>query len=717
MDIVSKCKIVKQENMNSALNTTVLYALTARIFGKGNEDKFIFRNLGDAGDERDRFSITNENGKIVIGAVNTISAAAALNCYLKEIGCHYSLLGRQMNLPEHLPPAKKTISVSPFMYRYFLNYCTFGYSFAFWDWEQYEKLIDYMALSGINLALNIVGFEEVLRRTFISAGYTNAQIKRFFVGANYLPWLYMGNMSGFGGELHDEWFKERARLGRKIQKRMIDLGIEPVVPGYCGMIPNDYGEHFPGSRIITQGEWCGIRRPDILSFEDKNFKNISVSFYKSLKEVYGADIHYFSIDPFHEGGNIGDVDLSAYAAVMQNMMQTHFPKSVSVFQGWQRNPNRDILKGMKKEYALVINLLSDVTENTDFDNFAGTPWLFGTVNNYGGNNIVRGNFNAWAQKPFEMIADSSRTMVGIGLLPEGVCCDQILFEIFTDIGFMKSSPDKEEWLKQYITRRYGRCSERVLKAFTILVNDVYAVDSVEGTKESAVCARPALDISTVGTWGSSVFGYDVEKLTEAVKMLYGELEQFGQSECFQFDFIDYVRQCMSNTSWDCHKEIKAAHKEKSIAKLTAAAGRMYSLIRLEEELVSCKAELLLGNHLKSAKARGTTPREKRNMEQMARTQITLWGDRAGSEFLHDYCQREWQGMLSDFYLPRWKRFIGELERCIAENRPYKEPDWYDFDYEFTLSQKEYPLTPKNNLRGVCKKIFESVLSEKGEPHE
>ncbi|MGN0492140.1 MAG: alpha-N-acetylglucosaminidase [Acutalibacteraceae bacterium] len=717
MDIKSKCRLVKLKNINSLFNIQALQSLAERVIGAEYKEKFVFEKMDNDYDGNDKFSINCENGRIFIRAANTISAASALNTYLKKAGCHYSLLGCQLNLPSDLPMFDTVSAESPFLYRYFLNFCTYGYTFAYWQWEDYEKLIDYMALSGINLALNIVGFEEVWRRTLLKIGYSEADIHRFFVGANYLPWLFMGNMSGFADDLPDGWFEDRIRLGRRIKQRMDELGIGMLVPGYSGMIPGDYAEHFPNSKIIVQGDWCGMTRPDILAYDDENYLRIAEYFYESIKQVYGDDIHYFSLDPFHEGGSCDNINLAEYAVQTQGIMQRCFPESVAVFQGWQSNPKREILNGMDKKYVLVLNLLSDVKETTDDDNFADSPWLFGTVNNYGGNSIARGNFRLWTEKPFEILNEPDRTMVGIGLLPEGICCDQLMFEIFTDIGFMDSPPDRTAWLEQYLTRRYGKCDAELLKAFEILTDNVYAIDAVEGTRESAVCARPSLNVSTVGTWGSSKFGYDTATLEKAVRILYSRFDEFKESYCFKFDFIDLLRQCLSNKSWSLYENIKKAFEKKNTDDLNTAAEEMFLLIRLEEELVANREDLLLGNYLKAAKALGSTEAEKQKLEFSARTQITLWGDKSGAEFLRDYCQREWHGMLSDFYLCRWQRFVKELKDCIAEEKEYSDLDWYDFDYKFTVSQKEYPVAAKQNLPEVCKKIFSTVLKERGELYE
>ena len=42
-------------------------------------------------------------------------------------------------------------------YRYIFNYCTYGYTMPWWDWEKWERMIDYMAMKGINMPLSIIG--------------------------------------------------------------------------------------------------------------------------------------------------------------------------------------------------------------------------------------------------------------------------------------------------------------------------------------------------------------------------------------------------------------------------------------------------------------------------------------------------------------------------------------------------------------------------------
>ena len=82
-----------------------------------------------------------------------------------------------------------------------------------------------------------------------------------------------------------------------------------------------------------------------------------------------------------------------------------------------------------------------------------------------------------------------------------------------------------------------------------------------------------------------------------------------------------------------------------------------------------------------------TPEEKAYFEQNARTQITLWGNKNAAKFLRDYAAREWQGMLEDFYKPRWKRFLSRLENSLITGKKLPKIDNYREEVGFVKEMK------------------------------
>lgn len=59
----------------------------------------------------------------------------------------------------------------------------------------------------------------------------------------------MNNLEGWGGPNPDSWYTRQVALQKKILKRMREYGIEPVLPGYCGMVPPNAKEKLGIERI------------------------------------------------------------------------------------------------------------------------------------------------------------------------------------------------------------------------------------------------------------------------------------------------------------------------------------------------------------------------------------------------------------------------------------------------------------------------------------
>ena len=107
----------------------------------------------------DAYEIASTDGKILLRGNNTVSLATAYNQYLKyTCNAHVSWFGNQLDLPEQLPlPEKGIKNTINGKYRVYMNYCTGSYTASWWDWERWQKELDYMAMNSINMPLSVVG--------------------------------------------------------------------------------------------------------------------------------------------------------------------------------------------------------------------------------------------------------------------------------------------------------------------------------------------------------------------------------------------------------------------------------------------------------------------------------------------------------------------------------------------------------------------------------
>lgn len=277
--------------------------------------------------QSDFFELDQKGDKVVIRGNNYVNIATGLNWYLKYYaGIHLSWNGMTAELPESLPkvstPVRKETNLS---LRYDFNYCTYSYTMAFWDWERWEKEIDWMALHGINLPLAVVGQECVWKNMLEKLGYTKEEINKFIAGPAFLAWWAMNNLEGWGGPNPDSWYTQQEALQKKILKRMREYGIEPVFPGYSGMVPHDANKKL-GLNVTEPALWNGFTRPAFLLPTDSRFNEIASLYYKELEKLFGK-ANYYSMDPFHELEDAGSVDFDAAGKAVLKAMKDVNPKA------------------------------------------------------------------------------------------------------------------------------------------------------------------------------------------------------------------------------------------------------------------------------------------------------------------------------------------------------------------------------------------------------
>ena len=66
--------------------------------------------------------------------------------------------------------------------------CTVSYSFVWWNWQRWERHIDWMALNGINLPLAFTGQEALWSRIYKRMNLTQEELDDHFAGPPFLAW-------------------------------------------------------------------------------------------------------------------------------------------------------------------------------------------------------------------------------------------------------------------------------------------------------------------------------------------------------------------------------------------------------------------------------------------------------------------------------------------------------------------------------------------------
>ena len=654
---------------------------------------------------RNVFELESVNGKLVLRASDVPSAAMGLNWYLKYY-CRRSIshIGNNITPVTPLPLVPHPVrQLSPFEFRYYLNYCTFNYTFAFANWERWEHELDWMALNGVNLSLATTGTEAVWQNTLRRIGYSDREILDYISGPAYTAFWLMGNLEGWAGPVTRRMIDQQVALQKKILARMRELGIQPVLQGFVGMVPASLARKFPTARLVDQGMWNGFRRPFILPSSDPLFTRLAAIYYQESSKLYGP-ARFFGGDLFHEGGKTDDLNVVSIAGGVQNAMLRANPEAVWVLQAWQGNPRDELLQGLQRNRILVLDLDGLGWETRK--GFNDSPWVWSYINNFGENTGMFGNLKRIATEPPRAFAGLfGRKMVGIGAMMEGVNNNPVVYDLLFEMAWHSEPVDVRQWLGGYLQYRYGRTAPGLDRAWQLLLETVY---SPAGRGESIFCARPSLQVKGVSTWGTTRIGYDPNKLEEAASEFLRSGKELGDIDAYQVDAVDLARQVVANRGLDVYRRMVSAFEAKDKARFIQAADAFRMLIRDQDTLVGTRREFLLGNWLAEAKAMAATDEEKILLEKNARILLTYWGPDAPDAVAHDYAHKEWSGLLRDYYLPRWDIFIRELNARL-DGKTAQEPNYFAFEKEWTGRGNTYPSMPSGDPVATALRVLSDTL--------
>ena len=636
--------------------------------------------------DRDWFEISQTPDGPAVRGNNAVSVAVGINWYLKYVaGVHLTWNNMTAELPDQLPEVKEPIrKLTSLLSRYYLNYCTYSYSMAFWDWERWQQEIDWMALHGINMPLAITGMGTAWRNVLRTLGYPEERIDSFIAGPGFRAWWLMNNLEGWGEPNSPADYQREELLQRQILDRMREFGMEPVMAGYSGMLPHDAAETL-GVDVADPGKWCGFARPAFLQPTDKDFDRIADIYYAELQRLYGP-ARYFSMDPFHEGGNIAGVDLAASGSKIMDAMKRANPDAVWVIQGWQENPRREMIEGLPQGSLVVLDLQSENTpSNRPIGNYGKHDWLYCMLLNFGGNVGLYGKMTSLTDG-FELSLNNSPQLRGVGLTMEGIENNPVMYELLCELPWRSERVSPDEWVSDYATARYGGVADpNALEAWRLLARSVYDCprDSIQqGTNESLFCARPSDSPRTASAWAASTDYYSHSDLLRAARLLAAAAPTLRNNPNYRYDLVDVTRQAVADRGREVAARITDAFRRGDRDAYREESQRFLSLIDMQDSLLATIPAFRLDSWIDAARNCAVDPADRNRWESNARLQITTWGNREASERgrLHDYAHREWHGLLSDFYRPRWKHWF---DYRLANWNPAEQPtpgiDFYDIE--------------------------------------
>lgn len=678
----------------------------------------------DAKNGKDYYTLSSQSGKLYITANSANSMAVGFNYFLKNY-CNVSVswyANNGIKVPQKMPELKETITnEARVKNRFFLNYCTFGYTMPWWKWRDWERFIDWMALNGVNLPLAITGQEKIWLNVWKKFGLSEEEIRGFFTGPAYLPWHRMANIDHWEGPLPMSWIDGQADLQKKILERERSFNMKPVLPAFAGHVPKILKDKFPNSKITSLGEWGNFSeeyQSYFLDSFDPLFNQIQEEFLKEQTKEFGTD-HIYGTDPFNEvtppswePQYLADVSKHIYQSLTKVDKEAQWLQMGWIFyfmkDKWTNERIKAYLQAVPQDKMIMLDYFCDHTEIwKTTESFFGQPYIWSYLGNFGGNTTLHGNMKDADEKIENTIKNGGDNLWGIGATLEGFGNNPVMYDFILDKVWQKDLSMKN-FTETYVKSRVGNEDENAQKAWKILSEKIYVQNSDVG-KGDLTNSKPVFEKYYNWTVNSEI-KYNNKDLAEAWKFL---LSTHSNTDEYHDDLTVVGKQVLGNYFIVLRDEFTKAYQEKDVAKMKIYGDKMLTLINEMDELLASNKNSLVGKWIEDAKLMTNNPSEKAYYEKDARKIITVWGQKGRD--LNDYGNRSIAGLMKDYYGGRWKIFIDETIKSVEHQKEVNQKEILEkvnqFSWDWSEAQNIYSSQPKGNTKKISQKLYKKYIDQ------
>ncbi|KAF8985238.1 hypothetical protein BGZ46_005399 [Entomortierella lignicola] len=620
-------------------------------------------------------------------------------------------------------------------WRYYTNVVTYGYQFPFWEWKRWEREIDWMVLNGINLLPAMVGQEYVVREFWRSKNVPDNDIIDFLSAPVDMPWQRMGNIQGswnyqlLNSSIENErvykslWIDAQWDLQKLIISRIKDLGITAILPAFQSFVPRAVAQQFPNNVFENASLWSFFPEEytevTYVSQTDSLFANFSVDYLELQKNLYnGYETHYYLLDLFNE--LVPDCTtpecLKDISTSVTKVLQRADKDAIWVMQGWFLTNTTLWTPEVTSAYfegisaangtPFILDLAADSMPLWNTNNgFYGHEFGWSVINNFGTAQGLFAQLSIVLTDPFKAYQQYPTYLKGIGVASEGINNNEYLYITVLELPWHdpKEIINGTSHLEAFIKRRYGasRATPLVQDAWDKLRQTVWNQVGQASQSKSYVEKLPALNMTSTD-WLGTVFNYNKTIVAHAWDQLVRAATQEHHAnipDSYKFDLVDTTREVLLATVFQAlHEGLVDGYQSNDVKKIQAYGRQIISLIYDADTLLNTNPLFSFGawvleaktsidpvggninKHLPFNSSRPGSPNKAgylHFLESNARDIFTWWGPEGSGPpgSLPDYASKQWGGMLTSFYLPRWQLFISQLEQAVKTKQPWNSDDY------------------------------------------
>ncbi|XP_030241683.1 alpha-N-acetylglucosaminidase [Drosophila navojoa] len=672
-----------------------------------------------------------ENGKVLIAGSNGVSVCKGFHYYLKHVlNKDLDWFKTQIELPENWDPPNATYrSKSGSSLIYYQNVCTWSYSFVWWQFDEWRRHIDWMAMMGINLVI-APNQEAIWQDVYTELGLTPEEIDAHFAGPAFQAWQRMGNIRGWAGPLPPAHRQLQQRLQQRILGAQRELGMSVALPAFAGHVPTAMRRVFPNASFTPAQRWNNF--PDLyccdlfVEPEDPLFQQLGALFLRRVIQVYGSNHIYFS-DPFNEMmPRVGEPNyMRSTAKAIYSSMHEVDTDAVWLLQGWMFLKSffwtddliEAFLTAVPRGRILVLDLQSEqFPQYQRTHSYYGQPFVWCMLNNFGGTLGLFGSAQLITSKIIAARSMPNSSLVGVGITPEGIGQNYAMFALTLEQGWSSDELQLEDWFEHFALTRYGVNDTRLSQVWQLLRESVYSFHGVERMRgKYSLNKRPSLNLNP---W----IWYNATTIYEAWRLMLEASEivplKDNRRAIYEHDLVDITRQFLQQSFDHVYVNLKSAYRKEQLNRVEYLAGKLLELLADMERILASGEHYLLGNWLEAANRLAPSVEQRPLYEFNARNQLTAWGPNGQ---ILDYATKQWSGLMSDYYQPRWNMFLEAVAQALQAKKPFNASEFKkrvanEIELPFSNLTKAYPTSPVGSTWNISHDIYEKWKAYSRDTH-
>lgn len=488
-----------------------------------------------------------------------------------------------------------------------------------------------------------------------------------------------------------EWIDKQFELQKNITKRMVDLGMTPVLPCFTGFVPKAITRVLPNATVVNGSSWSGFptkyTNVTFLEPSDPTFEKLQISFVSKQAAALGNISHFLTLDQYNENDPFEDSPeyLRSVSNNTMKSLKAADPEAIWVMQGWLfyssstfwTQPNVEAYLGGVSDNTdmIVLDLFSESQpqwNNARVNSYYGKPWIWCQLHDYGGNLGMYGQIENVTINPIEALANAS-SLVGFGLTMEGQEGNEIMYDLLLDQAWSGSPIDTEAYFYNWVTRRYsgnGSVPTELYTAWDMMRTTVYNNTNLTTTAVTKSIFELSPNITGIlGRTGhhATTLHYNTSTLTDAWHLMYAAAisnPSLWANPAYQYDLVDITRQVFSNNFNTAYSTlITAYHSSPTNITLSTLTQNLTTILNTLDAILSTNPSFSLSTWLTAARSHSTNSTLQSFYEYNARNQITLWGPEGE---ITDYASKSWGGLVGGYYVPRWEIFGDYLREVPVE---------------------------------------------------